>query len=94
MASPIEHFLVILSDAIEKKHEDMDLARYAKRVAQECSGAGFPGKDGFTGDDPNNKKIAKITLEPESCSNPKGIRIFASINESKITNSKNSRTFT
>tara|TARA_Y100000294_G_C8418550_1_gene281826 strand:+ start:405 stop:665 length:261 start_codon:yes stop_codon:yes gene_type:complete len=63
MASPIEHFLVILSDAIEKKHEDMDLARYAKRVAQECSGAGFPGKDGFTGDDPNNKKIAKITLE-------------------------------
>ena len=63
MASPSEHFLVILSGAIEKKYEDMDLAHYAKRVAQECSGAGFPGTDGFTMSDPNNKKITKITDE-------------------------------
>jgi|ETNmetMinimDraft_20_1059909.scaffolds.fasta_scaffold32793_2 hypothetical protein len=63
MASPIEHFLVILSGAIEKKHEDMDLVHYAKRVAQECSGAGFHGKDGFGPKDPHNKKISKITDE-------------------------------
>tara|TARA_B100001964_G_C13752195_1_gene387987 strand:+ start:252 stop:482 length:231 start_codon:yes stop_codon:yes gene_type:complete len=63
MASPIEHFLVILSDAIEKKHEDMDLAHYARKVAQECEHAGFPSKNGFTGEDPNNKRIAKITIE-------------------------------
>ena len=63
MASPIEHFLVMLSTAITKKHNDEDLAFYAKRVAQECSGAGFPGKDGFTAYDPNNKKIGKITDE-------------------------------
>ena len=63
MASPIEHFLVTLSSAIEKKHGDLDLAHYAKRVAQECSGAGFPGKDGFTGEDSSNKKISNIADE-------------------------------
>jgi len=63
MASYIEHFLVILSDAIRKKHGDEDLARYARRVAQECEHAGFPGKYGFSGEDPNNKKISKITEE-------------------------------
>ena len=63
MASPIEHFLVTLSSAIEKKHGDLDLARYAKKVAQECSNAGFPGKDGFTSEDANNKKITNITDE-------------------------------
>ena len=65
MTSPIEHFLVTLSSAIEKKHGDSDLAHYAKRVAQECSGAGFPGKDGFTIENPNNKEIENITDELE-----------------------------
>ena len=65
MTSPIEHFLVTLSSAIEKKHSDSDLAHYAKKVAQECSNAGFPGKDGFTMEYPNNKKIKNITEELE-----------------------------
>ena len=52
-----------MTSAIEKKHGDLDLARYAKRVAQECSGVGFPGKDRFTSEDANNIKISNITDE-------------------------------
>ena len=63
MASPIEHFLVMLSSAIVKKHNDDDLGRFAKRVASECSSAGFPEENGFTLDHPNNKSIRKITRE-------------------------------
>ncbi len=63
MASPIEHFLVILSSVISEKHKDEDLAYYAKRVASECSSAGFPGKNGFGPKDPHNKEIRKITGE-------------------------------
>jgi len=63
MASPIEHFLVILSDAILKKHGESDLPNYALKVAQLCEHAGFPGENGFSIEDPNNKKIVKITTE-------------------------------
>ena len=63
MASPIEHALVVISSVIENKNDDSSLAHYIRRLAQTCTDAGFPGKDGFTMEHPSNKEIEKITKE-------------------------------
>ena len=61
MASYIEHALVVVSSKIEKKYNDNELSGLIKRLAQTCYNAGFPGEDGFTGNNLSNKEIAKIT---------------------------------
>ena len=61
MTSPIEHSLMVLSSVLEKKHNDIELASYAARIASQCHVAGFPGKNGFTAKHPCNKEIEKIT---------------------------------
>ena len=63
MTSPIEHSLVVISSVVEDKHNDPELAGYLKRVASNCTKAGFPDKDGFSHLHPNNKEIEKITKE-------------------------------
>ena len=56
-------------DIPDEKYNDNELSGLIKRLAQTCYNAGFPGEDGFTGNNLSNKEIAKITdyiLESES----------------------------